>query len=283
MHPRPISLIITTLAGIALAFLLVALDAGLGGVAWLAVGFVAALATQHAQTYWFSSTIERSEGGEWVDRLPLGLGSLRAPLRRLRDQIEATTGEVAAVVARERLRVVEIEALESELETTKRELHLARRRAALPTVIGDGASGSDITPEMLADIALSVSEQATSVALGDVLALAVAESGWEPGSLVVRGTIPVVHGPGRLIATVVVDVLDGMPRIGPTTVWSRVDGGLVLLRFEGLGLDGIASDPRFDLARRLLGPLGGALLDAPGPDRGLVVSIPLRMSSYDAA
>lgn len=242
----------------------VGLDPGwlLGGV----FGVVVAVVVQRVQLTWFASTIQRAEGAEWMNRLPLSLWILRRPLRAIEQQLGRRQAALDDATTRDQLREVTVEKLEMEIHTLGRALDDSRADVAEILESLDralAAASSDIVlrtevPRLRELVRMNVYAQLPNeeMQLGDVLAGAVAAGIWT-GRLSVQSTLPAVSAPSPLVEALMTAAVAVAMAATDQVVRVRgvADGAMAVLAFSA----GDPAAPSVDAAllRRASVILGG--------------------------
>jgi hypothetical protein len=256
--PVVIGLVVVA-AGIGLG---VPTSAYIGGV----VGMVLAVVVQRVELAWFAAGVRRSEGAEWMDRLPPSLAALRRPLRLVEEQIVGRVAELQDASARERLRDVAVDALEMEVDTLDRALDDARGDmaevlAALDRSLGSKRPDAVLRRELVELrelVRLNVYAELPSeeMSLGDCVAEVVA-GGAPRGSLVVAGSLPSIQAPPPLVEALIRAVV-GIAMAGseqPVELRGLMDGAMIVLIITSSG--DIDESIHGALGRRAAGILGG--------------------------
>ncbi len=268
--------------GAALAAAAIAAGAAPAAVIGVVLGAVAAVVTQRLQLARFAAGVRRSEGADWIDRVPMSLAALRRPLRAVEQQLSLRSAALDDATARDRLRDVAVDALELEVDTLERALADARADMAeilgsLDRVLASSAPQAVLRRELVGLrelVRLSVYAELPSdvVPLGDVVAEVVA-AGVPRGRVQVRGALPSMTAPSLLIEAMVRSVIGHALSMGEHVVdiAGTVDGAMVVLEVSGP----IRPEPTIHiaLARRAVAILGGDVAEK--TDR-LMVVVPSR-------
>jgi hypothetical protein len=179
--------------------------------------------------------------------------------------------------ARDQIREIEIERLEGKVAEMERLLE--EERSARSELLAIFDSTDDTDPAIaLRQIRtrLRIRQQAAAPAeplpLGDVLVGCVGNQGWRPGDITITDALPTVMAPADLICSVIRALFRAWAAIPPIMVGGRLDGGMALVRFDGLGIRPEPESEHFQDARFALEQIGGALIPH---STGLTVAIPL--------
>jgi hypothetical protein len=267
-----------TLAGVGIGVLATVMGVPIAAIVGLFVGVIAAVMTQRIQLAWFASNINRSEGADWISRVPVSLGALRRPLRAIERQMSARAAALQDAAARERLREVTLDALEMERDALDRALRDSRRDMAEVLAVLDRALASTALRAVLSEELVELRElvrlnvyselPVEYVALGDMFAEVVA-GGVPRGRVMLTGTLPTIKAPALLIEALVRALLGHALGSGEqvVTVRGSVDGAMVIVEMEGP----VRPEPTIHLtmAARACSILGGDLLEK--PDRTIVI------------
>lgn len=273
---------IWTTSGMILGVGAITVGAPLGAVVGLVLGAVGAVVVQRLQLAWFAANITRSEGRDWIDRVPTSLGALRRPLRAIEKQMSMRSEALQDAAARERLREVTLDALEMEKDVLDRALDDSRQDmaevlAALDRALGSSAPQAILRRELVELrelVRLNVYAELPNdvVPLGDTIA-AVVEGGVPRGRVQVSGLLPTVDAPTPLVEALVRSLLGHALGAGEHVVAVKglVDGAMVVMVIEAP----TRPEPTIHIAmaRRSASILGGDLIEK--PDRTIVV-IPVR-------
>ena len=234
----------------------------LGGVA----GVVVAVVVQRVQLTWFASTIQRAEGAEWMNRLPLSLWILRRPLRAIEQQLGRRQAALDDATTRDQLREVTVDKLEMEIHTLGRALDDSRTDVAeilesldraLAAARSDSVLRSEV-PRLRELVRMNVYAQLPNeeMPLGDVLAGVVAAGIWT-GRLSVQSALPSVSAPSPLVDALVSAAVALAMAATDEVVHVRgvADGAMAVLAFSA----GDPAAPSVDAAllRRAAVVLGG--------------------------
>lgn len=279
---RVIRLTLWGVGGVALSVVALAMGTPAAAVIGVVAGALAAVIVQRLQLAWFAAGIRRSEGVDWIDRVPTSLAALRRPLRAVEHQLSQHSAALDDATARERLRDVAVDALELEVDALDRAL--GESRADMAEVLGalDRALASSSPQAVLRRELVELRELVRlnvyaelpndTVPVGDVLAEVVA-GGVPRGRVEVNGLLPTVTAPSPLLEALVRAMLGHALAVGEhVVVFSGVlDGAMVALEVAGPA----RPEPTIHLAvaRRVVSILGGDLQVK--QDRLLVV-IPAR-------
>jgi hypothetical protein len=270
------------LAGGVFGVVAVLLGVSIAALAGLVVGVILAVMTQRIQLAWFASNITRTEGSDWIDRVPMSLGALRRPLRAIDRQMSARAAALQDAAAREQLREVTLDALEMEKDVLDRALgdsrqDMAEVLAALDRALASSAPQAVLRRELVELrelVRLNVySELPVEVLpLGDVFAEVVA-GGVPKGRVQIAGTLPTIKAPAPLVEALVRALLGHALGAGEhmVVVKGSLDGAMVVVEMEGA----IRPEPTIHLtmAARACSILGGDLLER--TDRTVVI-VPAR-------
>ena len=233
------------------------------------VGAVAAVGAQRLQLARFAAGVRRSEGADWIDRVPTSLAALRRPLRAVEQQLSVRSAALEDATARDRLRDVTVDALELEGDTLDRALGDARADMAeiigsLDRALADSAPQAVLRRELVELrelVRLSVYAELPNdvVPLGDVVA-EVVSAGVPRGRVQVSGPLPSMTAPSPLIEAMVRSVIGHALSMGEHVVdiSGTIDGAMVVLEVSGP----IRPAPTIHvaLARRAVAILGGDLV-----------------------
>jgi hypothetical protein len=179
--------------------------------------------------------------------------------------------------ARDQMHEIELERVRIRLAEMERMLdeELADRTAML--ALFDSVDDADpATSLRTIKTRLRLRQQAAApaetVPLGDVLVACVGGKGWAPGDLTVTGQLPTVVAPRELLCSVVAALFEAWSAIPPITIGGRIDGGLALVRFDGLGVQPEPDSAPFRDAVYALEHVDGSLIPH---DTGMTLAVPL--------
>lgn len=234
------------------------------------VGAVAAVVAQRLQLARFAAGVRRSEGADWIDRVPVSLAALRRPLRAVEQQLSVRSAALEDATARDRLRDVTVDALELEVDTLDRALGDARADMAeilgsLDRALAGSAPQAALRRELVELrelVRLSVYAELPNdvVRLGDVVA-EVVSAGVPRGRVQVSGPLPSMTAPSPLIEAMVRSVIGHALSMGEHVVdiAGTIDGAMVVLEVSGP----IRPEPTIHiaLARRAVAILGGDVVE----------------------
>lgn len=279
---RAIRLTLWGFGGVVLSAVAVALGTPVAAVVGVVAGALAAVTLQRIQLAWFAAGVRRSEGADWIDRVPTSLAALRRPLRAVEHQLSLRSAALDDATARERLRDVAVDALELEVDALDRALEdsradMAEILGALDRALAAASPQSVLRRELVELrelVRLNVYAELPNdvVPVGDILAEIVA-GGVPRGRVEVNGLLPTITAPSALLEALIRAMLGHALAVGEhVVVFSGVlDGAMVALEVAGPA----RPEPTIHLAvaRRVVGILGGDLQEK--KDRLLVV-IPAR-------
>jgi hypothetical protein len=268
------------IAGVAITIGAVAIGiATPAGAIGVVLGAVAAVVVQRVQLVWFVAGVRRAEATDWIDRVPVSLAALRAPLRAVEQQITMRSAALQNASARERLRDVTVDAMELELAALERAVSDSRSDMAEVLAALDRVLASSVPQEVLRRELVELRELVrlsvyadlpnNAVPLGDVVA-AVVEAGVPRGRVQITGPLPSLTAPTPLVEALVRAILGHALSIGEhvVNISGVVDGAMVVLEVTG------SSRPEptihIALARRAVAILGGDLVQK--PDHLMVVT-----------
>lgn len=265
-----IQLVLWTAAGLGVGAIAVTVGTPVGAVAGVMLGVVAAVTTQRIQLAWFASNIARSNGADWIDRVPVSLGALRRPLRAIERQIASRAIALQEAAVRDQLREVTLDALEMEREVLDRALgdsrqDMAEVLAALDRALASSAPLAVLRRELVELrelVRLNVYAELPSevLQLGDVFAQVVA-GGVPRGRVKVTGTLPSIDAPAPLIEAMVRSLLGHALGAGEHAVIVKgiLDGAMIVVELVGR----LRPEPTIHLtmAERACSILGGDLIE----------------------
>jgi hypothetical protein len=256
--------------GAVLAWVSITAGVAPAAVIGVVVGAVAAVVTQRLQLARFAAGVRRSEGADWIDRVPTSLAALRRPLRAVEQQLSVRSAALEDATARDRLRDVAVDALELEVDTLDRALGDARADmaeilASLDRALAGAAPQAVLRRELVELrelVRLSVYAELPNdvVPLGDVVA-DVVSAGVPRGRVQVNGPLPSMTAPAPLIEAMVRSVIGHALSMGEHVVEiaGTIDGAMVVLEVAGPN----RPEPTIHiaLARRAVAILGGDVVE----------------------
>jgi hypothetical protein len=277
-----LQLLLWTIAGVSIGAVTVLLGVPVAAVGGIVVGVISAVMTQRIQLAWFAANVDRSQGTDWIDRVPISLGALRRPLRAIDRQMSAKSAALLDAAAREQLREVTLDALEMEREVLDRALgdsrqDMAEVLAALDRALASSAPQAALRRELvelreLVRLNVYAEFPNESVPLGDAFAEVVA-GGVPRGRVQVTGVLPSIDAPARLVEALVRALLGHALGVGEhlVTVKGVLDGAMIVVEIQGR----VRPEPTIHLtmAERACSLLGGSLLEK--PDRTVAI-VPAR-------